>query len=597
MLIASALGVVATWVLITVVLIGLGSVLLKLFEIEISLIDAFWMGLAVSVAILEIWNLLLPVTGSATALVFCFGILGWITNRPVLWNRLNLGLRTSRWLILLQTAIVLFLALRATGTCIHYDTGLYGASAVRWISTYPTVPGLANLHGRLGFNSSAFLCLASLDTGAWKGLSFHLFTGYLMAAMCFTILPACVRVARRCPKSPVDWFQCVLAIPLIFWVIRGQIVGTQTDEPAAIACLVAAAILFEELAKGGDHLQESPGGRLVVAAVLFSLAVTFKASTLVFAVIAWCLTFGELYFIKQSVRHRKLYIAGALVLSAIILFPWCLSGIILSGYPFYPAAALGFPVDWKYPQDAARLYVALVHSWGRNPDAQITDTQGYLWLPGWWHQAIRNRSAIQVPLAISLTGLAVAFVQRVRRKRVSNCRWLLILIPSLAGTVFWFLASPDPRFGQFAIWTTAGTLATWGIVSVNGGGPPGRYVSTVLAGLLGLLLWCLISFGWKQPYQSMLAAKALLPLPKVSLTVRQTSSGLKVYLPLQGNQCWDAPLPCTPYPDDTLRLRDRENMRWGFTSEGRPDLLQRYQMAPALVVSSDNQSLPSSAGK
>ncbi len=62
MLIASALGVVATWVLITVVLIGLGSVLLKLFEIEISLIDAFWMGLAVSVAILEIWNLLLPVT-------------------------------------------------------------------------------------------------------------------------------------------------------------------------------------------------------------------------------------------------------------------------------------------------------------------------------------------------------------------------------------------------------------------------------------------------------------------------------------------------------------------------------------------------------
>ncbi len=539
MLIASALGVVATWVLITVVLIGLGSVLLKLFEIEISLIDAFWMGLAVSVAILEIWNLLLPVTGSVSALFFCFGILGWITNRSVLWNRLGAELRTSRWLILLQIAIVLFLALRATAPCMHYDTGLYGASAVRWISTYPTVPGLANLHGRLGFNSSAFLCLASLDISAWKDLSFHLFTGYLMAAMCLTILPACVRVGRRCPKSAADWFQCVLAIPLIFWVTRGQIVGAQTDEPATIACLVAAAILFEKLAKDGDHLQESTGGRFVVAAVLFSLAVTLKMSTIVFAVIAWCLTLGRLYFIKQSVRDRKLYITGALVLSAIILFPWCLRGIILTGYPFYPATTLEFPV-------------------------------------GWWHQAIRNRSAIQVPLVISLTGLAVAFVHRLRRKRVSNSRWLLILVPSLAGVVFWFLASPDPRFGQFAIWTTAGTLATWGIVSVNGDVSPGRYVSTVLAGLLGLLLWCLISFGWKQPYQSMLAAKALLPLPKVSLTVRQTSSGLKVYLPRQGNQCWDALLPCTPYPDDTLRLRDRENMRWGFSSEGRPDLLYRY---------------------
>jgi len=482
----------------------------------------------------------------------------------------------SRWLVLLQITIVLFLALRATGPCSHYDTGLYGASAARWISTYPTVPGLANLYGRLGFNSSAYLCIAALDAGVWKGLSFHLFTGYLLAAMCFTILPSCARVAQRCPKSAADWVQCVLAIPLIFWVTRGQIVGVQTDEPATIASLVAAAILFEELAKDGDHLQESPRGRLVVAAVLFSLAVTFKMSTIVFAAIAWCLALGRLYLINQSARDRKLYLAGAVVLSTIILFPWCLRGIMLSGYPFYPATALGFPVDWKYPQPAASLDLAWVHSWGRNPEAQIADTQGYLWLPGWWHQAIRNRSAIQVPLVISLTGLAVAFVHRLRRKRVSNSRWLLILVPSLAGVVFWFLASPDPRFGQFAIWATAGTLATWGIASVNGGVSPGRYVSTVLAGLLGLLLWCLISFGWKQPYQSMLTAKALLPLPKVSLSVRQTSSGLKVYLPLQGNQCWDAPLPCTPYPDDTLRLRDRENMRWGFTSEGRPDLLYRY---------------------
>ena len=180
------------------------------------------------------------------------------------------------------------------------------------------------------------------------------------------------------------------------------------------------------------------------------------------------------------------------------------------------------------------------------------------------------------PLRFHWPGLAVAVVHRLRRRRVSSSRWLLILVPSLAGVVFWFLASPDPRFGQFAIWTTAGTLATWGIVSVNGGVSPGRYVSTVLAGLLGLLLWCLISFGWKQPYQSMLAAKAPSPLPKARLTVRQTGSGLKVYLPMQGNQCWDAPLPCTPYPDDTLRLRDRENIRWGFASEGRPDLLYRY---------------------
>ena len=267
-----------------------------------------------------------------------------------------------------------------------------------------------------------------------------------------------------------------------------------------------------------------------------------------------------------------------------ILVPWCLRGILLSGYPVYPATTLGFPFGWKYHQDATRLYAALVRSWGRNPDAQIADTQGYLWFFGWWHRAIRNRSAIQVSLVISLASLAVTFVLRIRRKPVSRRRWVLILFPSLAGLVFWFLASPDPSFGQFAIWRNAGSMATWGIVSINGSVSQDRYVSTAVAGLLAFMLWCLVSYGWKQAYVSMFAAKFMSPLPQASLTVRQTSSGLKVYLPLRGNQCWEAPLPCTPYPDETLRFRDKEDMRWGFTSEGRPDILQQYQMITDPVV-------------
>src|SRR5216684_9379490 len=98
MLIASALGVVATWVLITVVLIGLGSVLLKLFEIEISLIDAFWMGLAISVAVLEIWNLLLPVTSSIALFLFGIGLFGLAVSRSKLRAGLLAAWQNSRWL-------------------------------------------------------------------------------------------------------------------------------------------------------------------------------------------------------------------------------------------------------------------------------------------------------------------------------------------------------------------------------------------------------------------------------------------------------------------------------------------------------------------
>src|SRR5712692_8910798 len=259
MLLISTLEVFLTWAVIALALIGIGSIVLMLFSKDYSLIDAFWMGLAISVAILEIWNLVLPITASVTIFLFCAGLLGLALNRSALRNSLRSTWQSSRWLLLLGIAFTLLLALRSCGSCEYYDTGLYGASAVRWIQTYPAVPGLANLHGRFGLNSSVFLCIAALGQGAWKDLGFHLFTGFLLSALWVTLLPACARCLRRA-ASPADWFHCILALPAFFWTTRSRIVGTQTDEPAAILCLIAAGILFEDLCQndGEDHSNSRP---------------------------------------------------------------------------------------------------------------------------------------------------------------------------------------------------------------------------------------------------------------------------------------------------------------------------------------------------
>src|ERR1700682_1505185 len=150
MLLISSLEVFLTWAVIALALIGLGSIILALFSEDFSLIDAFWMGLAISVGVLEIWNLVLPITVSVTMLLFGAGLLGLALNRSALRNSLRSTLQASRWLLLLGIAFALLLALRSCGPCEYYDTGLYGAPAVRWFQTYPAVPGLANLHGRLG---------------------------------------------------------------------------------------------------------------------------------------------------------------------------------------------------------------------------------------------------------------------------------------------------------------------------------------------------------------------------------------------------------------------------------------------------------------
>jgi hypothetical protein len=470
----------------------------------------------------------------------------------------------------------MLIAFRASGPCDYYDTGLYGAAAVRWIQTYPVVPGLANLYGRLGFNSSVFFFIAALGQGVGNGLSIHLFTGFMLSAMWGTLLPACFRVIRRSTSSPADWFYSILAVPTLFWTMRSHVVGTQTDEPATIVCLIATGILFELFCREDRRKQcEIHTPRLLLATTLFSLAIAFKLSTVVFSVLAWGLTFREIWALGQSHRRPTRGLFVALGLSTLILLPWCARGILLSGYPFYPSAIFAIPVTWRVPLSAVRWYAIGVQSWGRIPDVPFHDTRGFHWVGEWLSHAVRNRPAFQVPLAISLTGLIIALISRFRGKPRPTCPWLSLLFPSIPAIIFWFVASPDLRFAQFAIWTMAAILGAWGIVSMDLNLHRSRS-GLVLAALVLSAVWCVISFGWREPLLALRGVQQLPSLPKPALILRHTLSGFAVYVPAHGDQCWDAPLPCTPYFDESLRVHNASSLRLGFTSEGRATEFQTF---------------------
>lgn len=51
------------------------------------------------------------------------------------------------------------------------DTGLYHATIIRWYSTIGAVPGMALLHGRLGFHSGVFALAAISDADPLIGRS------------------------------------------------------------------------------------------------------------------------------------------------------------------------------------------------------------------------------------------------------------------------------------------------------------------------------------------------------------------------------------------------------------------------------------------
>jgi hypothetical protein len=569
-----AASIVLTWLVCAAVFIGIGSSFLAQFRKEYALTDAFWMGIAIAVAILEIYHFARPIDLGATTLIACFGFVGaFVSRRSVLAELMKIR-SIGLWTVLCYTMLIVLLALHSAGPCEHYDTGLYGAAAIRWATTYPVVPGLANLHGRLGYHSSVFLCIAALDQGVWRDLAHHLFVGLLIAGLLAYIVPAYFRLLRSTSTSSADWFLSILLIPAMFWTAKGQIVGSMTDVPAAAACFAAAALLFRGLSrdfsKGDDS--SSPDLRLVVAMALFALATVFKLSTVVVAGLGWSIGFLQLWSLTKKSGKRIPLIAASLVLSAAIVLPWIACGLVQSGYPFYPKALLGMPLDWQVPSAAANWETAAIRSWARIPHARLSETQGFRWIGSWVRGNSRNREGLEVPFFIAMAGGLAGIFSLARRKRTGTWPGLCLLIPSLAGCVFWFLQAPDLRFGEAAVWTTAATLGTLGVISFVQDKEL-RWRRIALLGLASITAWCLYPRTlWRVSARPPLGVHGFLRLPVVKVVPRQTLSGLVVYVPAEGDQCWDAPLPCTPYFNKTLRLRRAENMRWGFASEGLPDV-------------------------
>src|SRR6266567_5749553 len=234
MLAVIILCILVTWLVCGAVCIGIGGLLLRGLGLAFGALDALWTGVGLIAAMLQMYHFFRPIDLVAGYGLVGLGLAGWIWNGAPLFRCL-FERREPRWpAVLLYIPAATIVAFRAAALGYHYDTGLYGAQAVRWFTTYPLVPGLGNLIGQLGFNSSVFLWIAALEQGPWRDLAHHLFSGFLIAALFASIVPAAVRIFRGSDPRRIDWFFTLLFIPAAIWAATGKIVGTNTDLPTSV---------------------------------------------------------------------------------------------------------------------------------------------------------------------------------------------------------------------------------------------------------------------------------------------------------------------------------------------------------------------------
>jgi hypothetical protein len=241
------------------------------------------------------------------------------------------------------------------------------------------------------------------------------------------------------------------------------------------------------------------------------------------------------------------------LVSAAILLPWAVRGLLLSGFVTYPVAWTRVPyVEWSLTAEQAAGEMAWIQSWAREPGvAPEKVLANWDWLPGWFSR-FQKDEAVRLMGGTTLVGLALMVAgaaARLRsRLRLDVAAYLVPDISPLAGIVYWFLSAPDLRFGVASLWSVALICVAAGLWSLRSVRwlriPAGR--AAVFALALGLL--AAYSVGVPQP--RLVDRHALLAWPEIPnpvLKAGRTAEGFRIFVPEDSDQCWNTELACTPH--------------------------------------------------
>jgi len=200
--------IISAWLLLFITFCGIGLIIRRYFGLKVygveNLITSFWIGWAYAIFFLQLWNLLFRVDWLPLVIISIMAILG------LLWNYKDLSslFESKKFIgiffgfILILTAV--WIAELAALPILNTDSGLYHLNSIRWAQTFPIVPGLGNLHGRLAFNSSYFLYVAALEVGLWLHRTQHIANGLLMLVLFMQIYISAIRIFRCNCKLPLS---------------------------------------------------------------------------------------------------------------------------------------------------------------------------------------------------------------------------------------------------------------------------------------------------------------------------------------------------------------------------------------------------------
>jgi hypothetical protein len=560
-----------------------------------GLFGIFWTGLAMTIAYAQLWSLFAPL-GALSLMIW---ILAALSGAPALvrffipshheGNRskpITARVRTGFFI----SGAVLIILIGATGVATRtwmtgaYDTELYHFSAVRWMNEYAALPGLANLHSRLGLNSGFLLFSALFDNLWWDRHTAWLTQGFIVTVACIQWLAILLDKDTAQPLRRKIF--CLLTYPCLIRMLVTIQPTLYYDDIALLIQLVFMAELLRFTPSyfsthedaGSVSRQTAPW--LLMITTLGALGFSIKptgAISLLFAVLCsstiliWIILKYKLRLIEATRTATAIFI-----LAAAIVLGHLSRNAVLSGWLLFPAPAGKLHVEWAMPEypaghthademQSARGLYHILKGWARLPGEQyrLATTNGAsFWIPKWrqrvWHGV--EPWLLYTGFVFMLAHLSAWCIRRARKQAMAFDGILIAL--ASANLCFWFLTAPDMRFGHGFFWIWMGLGGCMFLAR------PGFKLPTapVFAGfaLVYLLPWLVTSRMPERTFSLHHIGKAE-PKPTTAIVLDNGQvPPLILNVPSENDLCGDAELPATPYPRKTLQLRRPGLLKYGF---------------------------------
>lgn len=359
-------------------------------------------------------------------------------------------------------AIFLIMAYGTSHGIMHYDSDLYHAQAIRWIEEFGVVEGLGNLHVRLAYNSSSFALSALYSMSFLKIQSFHVMGGFFALLLAWQCLDLKNIVRRGHPV--LSDFARIMALYYLF-TIYDEMMAPASDY--FLSCIIFY-IVIHWLDMNVRHEHNILPYILLALTGVFAVTIKLSAAPMVL------LSIIPIYrlFANKSAQTMKAFWLSVLM-AVIIVLPFLIRNVIISGWLVYPVTALDFfTFSWKIPRGVAEFDAKEIRTFGRG----FTDVATYGDLPfskwvGNWFDSITGFSKVMVILDMISIVVYIAYLiyffvvvlneksekkTRLQKSKVFNINhrsmvrfadFLAISGTMIGCLVFWLFSAPLIRYG------------------------------------------------------------------------------------------------------------------------------------------------------